>query len=112
MLNRMTFRMPKRVRKKGISRIKKVSEIWEMESKRFGCCTPNESGYVLLKSFKNGLPKAFVICSAAPSNSAKTKNNAVFFFLNNTKASSPSDDTNDFLRVSLRKGGDGGMVNA
>src|SRR5690606_23212990 len=112
MLNKITFRIPKRVRKKGINKIKKVSDNCEIESRRLGCCTPNEPGYVVLKSLRNGPPNAFVICNAAPNKSEKMKNSAVFRFLSNTNASNPNEDASVFLRVSSRKGGDGGTVRA
>src|SRR5690606_449853 len=112
MLNKMTLRMPKRVRKNGINKIKNVSDSCEMDSNRLGCCTPKESGYVVWKSFRNGPPNALVICNAAPNRSENTKNRAVFLFLSNTKASNPREDISVFLRVSSRNGGDGGTVSA
>ena len=111
MLISITFLMPKRCRKNGIARMKSVSEICEIDSSRFGCSTPKVPGYAVLKSSRNAPPKAFVICSAAPSIIAKMKNTSICRRRNSTKASSPSAETR--LRLpSDFAGGHFGIVNA
>ena len=50
MLISMTFFMPKRLRKKGMARIKSVSEICETEMRILGYLTAKESAYRPLKS--------------------------------------------------------------
>src|SRR6478609_2634831 len=90
MLSNITFLMPNLRRKNGIVRMNAVSEICDIDISRLGCFTPNESGYEVPKSSRNGPPNALVICKAAPSNIANTKKIIIFLLLNNTKASSPN----------------------
>jgi hypothetical protein len=89
--------MPNLRRKKGMVRMKSVSEIWEIESRRLECFTPNESGSVVLKLSRNEPPNALVICNAAPKNIANKKKTSIFLSLNNTKASRFIVDKNESL---------------
>jgi len=111
MLIIITFLIPNLCKKKGIVRIKRVSEICEMESNKMGCFTPNVPGCVVAKLSRNDPPKALVICYAAPKNIANTKNINIFLCLNNTKASSPNVFRNDFALFDFI-GGQAGIVNA
>src|SRR6185503_11513725 len=97
MLISITFFIPKRRRKKGMVRMKRVSDICEMDNKMFGFFTAKESGYFEVKSARNCPPNAFVICSAAPRNMEKIKKIAILVFLNNTKASSPGEEARLFF---------------
>ena len=64
-----------------------------------------------LKLSKKELPKALVICNAAPKNIANKKKINIFLCLNNTKASNPNEERNDLILFDLT-GGQGGIVNA
>src|SRR5690606_38038497 len=79
-------------RKKGMARMKRVSEICEMEMIMVEYCTTAESLYASTepKSFRKVSPYIFVSCSAEPRNIENTKNSAIFFSLKSLKASSPN----------------------
>src|ERR1700742_1035368 len=113
MLIIITILIPNRRRKKGIVRINSVSDIWEMESSKFECLTPNESANSgdLAKSLRKALPKAFVICRAAPSNMENIKKISIFFLLKRTKASRPREEKKEGFGP-LRTGKQAGMVKA
>src|SRR5579872_7184978 len=111
MLISMTFLMPNLCKKKGIVRMNRVSDTWEMESRRLGCFTPNEPGYRFLKSSRKVPPNKFVICREAPRNMAKRKKMTIFRLLKRIKASRPREE--DRLLFSLVfAGGQAGSVNA
>src|SRR5580658_1846795 len=111
MLISITCLIPNFCKKKGMVSINNVSDIWEMDNKRIGCCTPNESGYVTLKLSRNELPKALVICKAAPNNMANRKKMNSCRFLNNTRASRPMEDKKELFLFDCT-GGQEGIVKA
>ena len=85
----ITFLIPNLLMKKGIVRMKSVSEICEMDKSKIGCVTPNVPGCVVLKLSRNDPPKALVICKAAPKPIANKKKINIFFCFKSTKASRP-----------------------
>src|ERR1700744_4618088 len=109
----ITLLIPNFRKKKGIRRIKRISEIWEMERSKLECRTPKEliySGF-LAKSLMNTLPKALVIWRAAPSSRANKKKISIFLLLNRTKASRPRDE-NRLGFGPVRTGKQAGIVKA
>ena len=85
MLISITCFIPNRLKKNGIARMKRVSDICESEIRILLCFTAKLSAYsgTFAKSPKNGLPNMFVICNAAPKNIANKKNFAIIEVLNN-----------------------------
>src|SRR5690606_23126500 len=75
-----------------MARMKRVSEICEMEMIMVEYCTTAESLYASTepKSFRKVSPYIFVSCSAAPRNIEKTKKRAIFLSLKSLKASRPN----------------------
>ena len=97
MLKSITFLIPNFRRKKGMARMKSVSEIWEIDMMMAGNLTARAflKRSILAKSCRNVSPYALVNCRDAPRSMAKRKNRAIFEFLNSLKASSPSAWTKD-----------------
>jgi hypothetical protein len=95
----MTCLIPNRRRKKGIVRIKSVSEICDIDKIIAGYFTAIVFLYAstFAKSWRNVSPYALVNCNAAPRSNANTKNIAVFAFLNREKAFSPNASIKDLL---------------
>src|SRR5688572_8425478 len=80
MENNMTFLIPNRLRKKGIVRIKTVSDICDIDMMIVEYFTTKESGPysgTFLKSSRNVSPYIFVNCNAAPRSIEKIKNKAI-----------------------------------
>ena len=95
----MTFLIPKRFRKNGISRIQTASQIWEIETSIVLCFTAKVStnSGAAEKLPRNGVAKPLVICRLTPRNIQKMKNKAIFFCLNSAKAFNPSASTRSTL---------------
>ena len=95
----ITFFIPNRPKKKGISKIQQVSLICESEISKLACCTPKVSAYsgIALKLVINGLANPFVICSETPNNIENIKNIAILRWRNSKKAFKPKASTSDFL---------------
>ena len=95
----ITFLMPYRFRKKGISRIHRVSDTWDREMSILECSTPKVpwNSARLPKSARKGLAKPLVICRATPSSIEKMKKMAIFLCLKRVKARRPMASTRDFF---------------
>ena len=109
----MTFLMPKRFRKKGISRMQSVSETCDSEISALAWLAPNVDAYsgILRNDVMNGLANPLVICNETPSNMEKMKNKAIFFCLKSVKARNPNASTRLFFSP-LRSTGHPGSVMA
>ena len=88
----ITFFIPKRFMKKGMSKIQQVSLICDNEISMLAWFTPKVSAYsgMLSKLVIKGLAKPLVICKLTPSSMEKKKKMAIFFCLNSEKARNPS----------------------
>ena len=95
----ITFLIPKRFRKKGMSRMQSVSETCDSEMSALAWLAPKVEAYCGMsrKLVMNGLAKPLVICSETPSSIEKTKKSAMRLCLNSVKARSPSASTRLFL---------------
>ena len=82
-----------------MARMNSVSDIWDMDNRITECFTPKDSANsgMLAKLPKNRSPYVLVICKAAPKSIEKRKKIAIFFFLNNTSASSPKAESKDLF---------------
>ena len=95
-----------------MARIKRVSDICEMDSRILGCSTPKECSYcgMDLKLSRKEPPKVLVIWSAAPNSMENRKKMAIFFCLKSTSASSPKAESRVFFWLFV--GGHAGRVKA
>ncbi len=109
----MTRLMPKRFRKKGISRIQSVSDTCDSEMSALAWLAPNVAAYsgISRNEVMNGLAKPLVIWSDTPSNMEKMKKMAIFFWRNSVNARSPRASTR-LLRLPVRFTGHSGSVKA
>ena len=108
----ITRLIPKRPKKKGISKIQHVSLTWDNEINRLACCTPNVFAYsgMALKLVINGFVKPFVICSETPNSIEKIKNIAILRSLKSRKAFNPKASTKDLCPPFPRLTGHSGSV--
>src|SRR5512133_1622953 len=99
MLISITFFIPNRRRKKGIVRMKRVSDICDIDIMIAGYLTATRSLYagIFAKSWRNVSPYALVSCNEAPSNMAKMKNRAILVLLKSLNAFKPNSSISDFL---------------
>ena len=88
----ITFLMPKRFKKNGMSKIHNVSEIWESETNAVALRAPQEPVYPANESKPeiNGPANPLVICKDIPKSIEKIKKIAIFFSLNKANAFKPS----------------------
>ena len=88
----ITFLIPNRFKKNGMSKIQSVSEICEREISAVALLAPHEPVYPsnALNPVINGPAKPLVICSDIPNNMENKKKIAIFFSLNNANAFKPN----------------------
>src|SRR5690606_950788 len=99
----ITFLIPNRFKKNGISNIHNISEICDNEIKALAFLAPQllaNSG-ISLKLLINGLAYPFVICNETPNNIEKIKKMAILRSLSNEKAFKPKASDNVFLPSAL-----------
>ena len=90
--------MPKRFKKKGMSKMQNVSLICDKEIKTLACSTnhcPLKAGFAP-KLLMKGLANPLVICKLTPRNMEKRKNKAMRLWRKSLKASSPMVSTRPF----------------
>ena len=87
----ITYFIPNRFRKKGISNMQSVSEICDSEIRALAWLAPNEEAKsgISLNEEINGFAKPLVICNDTPNNIEKIKNRAIRRCLKSAKARKP-----------------------
>src|SRR3712207_1123067 len=95
----ITLLIPNLLRKKGMSRMHRVSDTCESEIRILACCTPKVFAYSGMepKLLIYGLANPLVICKDTPKSMEKIKKMAIFLLLNNVKARNPKASTNDLV---------------
>ena len=95
----MTILMPKRFRKKGMSRMQKASLICEILVRSVALLAAKVSANsgTPLKLVRKGPAKPLVTCRHMPNSAEKMKNSAICRRLNSLKALRPSDSMSDTL---------------
>ena len=93
----ITFLMPKRFRQKGISRMQRVSETWEIDERNTLFFTAKAFAYSgsLPKSSRYGVAKPLVTWRHMPSRKEKMKKMHIFGSLNSVKARRPKASTSE-----------------